>query len=74
MGSRVIPAAIAEGEITREHGEPIMHGAPPSAPHAQHLVVAIFNSPTGERVTDAVVTAQVSVLGVTSFPRRCCIR
>jgi hypothetical protein len=40
-----------------------MHGAPPAAPHAQHLVVAIFNSVTGERMTDAVVNAEISLPG-----------
>lgn len=58
----VIPAEIAEGVVRRE-SEPNMHGAPAAAPHAQHLVVAIFNAVTGERVTDAVVNAQISVLG-----------
>ena len=58
----VIPAAIAEG-VAGGHGEPNMHGAPPAVPHAQHLVVAIFDTANGERVTDAVVNAQISVLG-----------
>jgi hypothetical protein len=58
----VMPAAIAEG-VARRHSEANMHGTPPSAPHAQHFVVAIFNSVTGERVTDAVVNAQISLPG-----------
>jgi hypothetical protein len=53
----VMPAAIAEGVA------PNMHDAQPVAPHAQHLVVAIFNSVTGQRVTDAVVKADVSLPG-----------
>ena len=58
----VIPAAIAEGVAGRE-SEPNMHGGPPAAPHAQHLVVAIFNAVTGQRVTDAVVSARISLPG-----------
>jgi len=40
-----------------------MHGAHPAAAHNHHLIVAIFNSITGERVTDASVTAKVTQPG-----------
>ena len=56
----VIPAAIAEG-VARKEGKPNMHE--PAAPHAQHLVVAIFNAVTGRRVADAVVSARISLPG-----------
>ena len=49
-----MPAAIAEGIVGGS-----MHGAHPAAAHNHHLIVAIFNSITGERVTDASVTAKV---------------
>lgn len=58
----VVPAAIAGG-VARRHGEPNMHGASPTAPHAQHLIVALFNAVTGKRVTDAKVSAQISQPG-----------
>ena len=54
----VMPAAIAEG-ITGSS----MHGAQPPTAHSHHLIVAIFNSVTGERVTDASVTAKVTQPG-----------
>ena len=54
----VMPAAIAEGIVGGS-----MHGAHPAAAHNHHLIVAIFNSITGERVTDASVTAKVTQPG-----------
>jgi hypothetical protein len=54
----VMPAAIAEGIAGSS-----MHGAPPATDHSHHLIVAIFNSVTGDRVTDATVTAKVTQPG-----------
>jgi hypothetical protein len=54
----VMPAAIAEGIAGGS-----MHGVQPPTPHSHHLIVAIFNSVTGERVTDASVTAEVTQPG-----------
>ena len=54
----VMPAAIAEGIVGG-----FMHGVQPAAEHNHHLIVAIFNSVTGERVTDASVTAKVTQPG-----------
>ena len=58
----VVPAAIAEG-IARAQDERNMHGPQPTAAHSHHLIVAIFNSVTGERVTDATVTAKITQPG-----------
>jgi len=58
----VVPAAIAEG-IARAQGERNMHGPQATAAHSHHLIVAIFNSGTGERVTDATVTAKITQPG-----------
>ena len=58
----VVPAAIAEG-IARPRGERNMHGPQPTAAHSHHLIVPIFNSGTGERVTDATVTAKITQPG-----------
>jgi hypothetical protein len=54
----VMPAAIAQGIAGGS-----MHAAPPAAAHSQHLIVAIFNSVTGERVTHATVMAKVTQPG-----------
>ena len=54
----MVPAAIAEGIAGSS-----LHGVQPTAAHSQHLIVAIFNSVTGERVTDVTVTAKVTLPG-----------
>ena len=54
----VMPAAIAEGIVGGS-----MHGVQPAAEHNHQLIVAVFNSVTGERVTDASVTAKVTQPG-----------
>ena len=54
----MVPAAIAEGIAGSS-----LHGVQPTAAHSQHLIVAIFNSGTGERVTDATVTAKITQPG-----------
>ena len=41
-----------------------MHGGVPRGGHQYHLVAAVFDAKTGERITDAAVTAQVSGLGL----------
>lgn len=40
-----------------------MHGGAPSGPHHQHLVVALFDSQTSDRIEDAHIVATVSSLG-----------
>lgn len=40
-----------------------MHGGPGTAPHQQHLVVAVFDDQTGARVQNASVSATISGLG-----------
>ena len=59
----VVPAEITKGhEPTQPEGP--MHGGVPRRGHQYHLVAAIFDASTGERITDATVTAQVSGLGL----------
>jgi hypothetical protein len=60
----LMPAAIAEGIVGDS-----THGVQPAAAHNHHLIVAIFNSVTGERVTDATVMAKVSQPGF-EFPEK----
>lgn len=58
----VVPAEITKGhEPTQPQGP--MHGGVPEGGYQYHLVAAVFDANTGERVTDATVTAQVSGQG-----------
>lgn len=59
----VVPAAIVKGHPPG-HPEQAMHGGAPKGPHQYHVVVAVFDSASGNRVSDATVTAQVSGLGL----------
>jgi hypothetical protein len=55
----IVPAEIARG-VARSHGDANMHGAQPPPAASYHLIVAIFNAVTGNRITDATVTASVT--------------
>jgi hypothetical protein len=55
----VVPAAIAR-DVAQTHGEADLHGARAPMPFGYHLLVAIFNAVTGERIIDATVTASVT--------------
>lgn len=52
----VVPAEIARG-VAEKHGQRDIHTATPATPTQDHLIVAIFNAVTGDRITDAAVTA-----------------
>lgn len=58
----VVPAEIARG-IAKTHGESDLHPDTPKRPAAYHLIVAIFNAVTGERITDATITASMAQFG-----------
>lgn len=57
-----MPAEIVAGH-PKNHPEPLMHGGPPASPHAEHIIVALFDEPSGTRIEDAAVTATISGLG-----------
>ncbi len=57
-----VPAAIAQG-VAGTHGDAEMHGPDALAPSSYHLLVAIFNSATGDRISDATVAAVVTRAG-----------
>lgn len=58
----VVSAEITKGhEPTQTQGP--MHGGVPDGGYQYHLVAAVFDANTGERITDAAVTAQVSGSG-----------
>lgn len=58
----VVPAEIVRGHAVG-HPEQEMHGGPPRASHAYHIVIALFEEPSGRRIEDAEVAAMVSGLG-----------
>lgn len=59
----VVPAEIVKGAASRSAGQP-MHGGTPRGMHEYHIVVAVYDSVSNLRITDATVTAKVSGLGL----------
>jgi hypothetical protein len=59
----VIPAEMITGH-PKGHAEAQMHGGVPSGRHVHHVMVAIFDDASGQRITDAVVTANAAGLGL----------
>ncbi len=60
----VLPAAMIQGH-DKDHPEGGMHRGIPSGEHAYHVMAAVFNAETGERIEDARVEAGVAALGLT---------
>jgi len=59
----VVPAAVTRRHAPR-HAERTMHGgAERPGLHDVHLMVALFSRPTGQRVTNAAVTARLHGTG-----------
>lgn len=58
---------IVPSELVRDapsgHGERSMHGGTPAGAGQFHVMVAVFDATTGERVTDASIEAHVEVSG-----------
>jgi hypothetical protein len=65
----VLPAAMIQGH-PRGHPEEAMHGGVPSGRHAYHVMAAVFDAATGERVEDAVVEPRVAEPGRAGITRR----
>ena len=60
----IIPSEIVRGHPA-EHLESSMHGAPKGS-DLRHVVVALFDAKTTDRITDARVSARVEQLGLTA--------
>lgn len=58
----VLPAQMVLGHA-REHPEQKMHRGVPAGRGQQHVVVAVFDSSSGARIDDAIVTATVTEPG-----------
>lgn len=65
----VMPAQIVQGHA-REHEESKMHGGVPDGRHRDHVVVAVFDNASGQRIEDAQVTAAVMELGLGTERKR----
>ena len=63
----IVPAEMVRGH-PREHPEGEMHGGVPAG--ESHIMVALFDAKTGERITRAEVTARVSGGHATSGEKR----
>jgi hypothetical protein len=66
----VLPAALVERRHPAAHPEGAMHGGPPRGQHVYHVMVAVFDDETGERVEDLEVEARVTPLGRAAIARR----
>jgi hypothetical protein len=60
----VVPAEIVKGLPAGSSTERPMHGRIPKGRHEYHVAAALFDAASGARVSDAVVTAEVSGLGL----------
>lgn len=65
----VLPAAMIQGH-PKDHPEEAMHGGVPSGQHAYHVMAAVFDAASGERVEDALVEARVAEPGLAGVTRR----
>ena len=65
----VIPAEMIRGH-SKQHTEATMHGGVPGRPHVHHVMVALFDASSLERIIDADVTATVSEIGLAGTQRK----
>lgn len=66
----VVPAAIVQGHHPPEHPEHRMHGGVPRGRDQHHVMVAVFDTASGARIDDALVTATVGVPGLAPVRKR----
>lgn len=55
----VMPAELIQGHAP-DRPEGRMHGGPPEDRHAEHIVVALFDTQSGARLEDATVSATIA--------------
>ena len=65
----VLPAEMVQGH-SPEHPEGKMHDGVPSARRQHHVVVAVFNTNDGSRITNAEVTARVGEIGLAQTQKK----
>lgn len=59
----IIPAELIRGH-SKGHPESVMHGGVPNRPHVHHIMVAIFDAKTFDRIVDASVKASIGEIGL----------
>jgi hypothetical protein len=64
----VLPAAIVRGH-PRSHPEGAMHGGVPDGRHQYHVILALFDAASGDRIETALVALTVMGLGHTGGTR-----
>lgn len=65
----VMPAEIVQ-EHPEAHPERQMHRGTPSSKAYRHVVVALFDSTNGKRITDAQVTAKVAEISLAGSEKK----
>lgn len=65
----VLPAAVVQGH-PKSHAEGLMHGGPPEGRNQKHLVLALFDAASGDRIDEATVSVTVMGLGHIPGTRR----
>jgi hypothetical protein len=65
----VIPAAMIRGHPAG-HPESLMHGGVPAGADEYHVLIALFNAKTYERISNAKVTARVSEIGLSGVEKK----
>ena len=65
----VLPAELIRGH-PKWYIESTMHGGPPESTHAHHLVVALFDLRTSDRITDADIEVTVGEVGLAGRAKR----
>ena len=64
-----VPAEMIRGH-PKGHTEAVMHGGVPAGKHVHHVMIALFDSESLERITDAQVTASVGEIGLAQTKKK----
>lgn len=60
----VIPAAMVREHHPSTHTESLMHGGVPAGSDEYHVLIALFNAKTYDRISNAQISARVSEIGL----------
>ena len=65
----VLPAELIQGH-PKGHPETTMHGGVPSGKHIHHVMVALFDGKSLDRITDAEVKATISEIALSGETKK----